>query len=344
MNDPAPLHFPFATHPAEGQVTEVAPGLLWLRLPLPMTLDHVNCYALDDGDGWTLVDCGLATSRAKAIFEALLSGPLAGKPLRRLIVTHHHPDHIGLAGWFVAQGVELLTTRTAWLYARMLTLDRQETHTAEALAFARRAGLSEAQLAKRTTERPFNFGDVVSPLPLGFTRLAEGAELAAGGRRWRVAFGQGHAPDHALLFSQSDNLVLAGDQVLPGISPLIAVYPTEPQEDPLTAFLTATQALSPLAREDHLVLPGHKLPFTGLPRRLHEMTLHHEQALARLLDYLRQPRLAVDCFPLLFKRPVTEATFGMAVSESVAHLNCLFSRGQVTRHLTQEGACAWQAI
>lgn len=340
----APLHFPFATHPTEGEVTEVAPGVLWLRLPLPMTLDHVNCYALDDGDGWTLVDCGLATNRGKAIFESLLSGPLAGKPLRRLIVTHYHPDHIGLAGWFVGKGVELLTTRTSWLYARMLTLDRTETHPPEALTFARRAGLSEAQLAQRATERPFNFADVVAPLPPGFTRLAEGATLTAGGRLWRIAFGQGHAPDHAVLFSQSDNLVLAGDQVLPGISPLIAVYPSEPEEDPLTAFLTATQALTPLAREDHLVLPGHKLPFTGLPRRLHEMTQHHEQALTRLLDHLRTPRLATDCFAMLFKRPITEATFGMAVSESVAHLNCLLTRGQVTRHLTPEGAWAWQAI
>lgn len=340
----AHLHFPFAEAPAEGKVTEVAPGLLWLRLPLPMTLDHVNCYVLDDGDGWTLVDCGLATNRAKAIFESLLTGPLEGKPLRRLIVTHHHPDHIGLAGWFIARGVELLTTRTAWLYARMLTLDRQETYSPQALTFARRAGMTEAQLATRAGERPFNFADVVAPLPLGFTRLSEGAEITAGGRRWRVAYGQGHAPDHAVLFSQDDNLVLAGDQVLPGISPLISVYPTEPAEDPLSAFLTATAALAHLAREDHLVLPGHKLPFTGLPRRLTEMADHHEQALSRLLDHLRQPRLAVDCFPMLFKRPVTQATFGMALGESVAHLNCLLTRGLVTRSLTPAGAHLWQAI
>lgn len=344
MSDPAPLHFPFATHPAEGEVTEVAPGILWLRLPLPMTLDHVNCYVLDDGDGWTLVDTGIASSRAKAVFESLLSGPLAAKPLRRLIVTHYHPDHIGLAGWFVSRGVELLTTRTSWLTARMLTLDRQETHTPEALTFARRAGMTEEQLQARATERPFNFADVVAPLPPGFTRLAEGDTLTAGGRRWAIRFGQGHAPDHALLFSQDDALVLAGDQVLPGISPLIAVYPSEPSEDPLTAFLTSTAALAPHAREDHLVLPGHKLPFTGLPRRLSEMAHHHEQALSRLLAHLATPRPATDCFPLLFKRPVTEATFGMALSESVAHLNCLLTRGLVTRQLSPEGAFLWQAI
>jgi len=339
----APLHFPFATHPSEGNVTEVAPGVLWLRLPLPMTLDHVNCYVLDDGDGWTLVDTGIASDRAKALFEALLAGPFAGKPLRRLIVTHYHPDHIGLAGWFVARGVELLTTRTSWLTARMLTFDRQETHSPQALTFARRAGMTEEQLATRAAERPFNFADVVSPLPPGYTRLAEGDRITAGGRRWQVLFGQGHAPDHALLFSQDDALVLAGDQVLPGISPLIAVYPSEPEEDPLTAFLSSTAALIRHANENHLVLPGHKLPFQGLPHRLHEMAQHHEQALARLLEHLSTPRLAVDCFPLLFKRPVTQSTFGMALSESVAHLNCLLTRGLVTRHLTPQGAWAWQA-
>jgi glyoxylase-like metal-dependent hydrolase (beta-lactamase superfamily II) len=340
----APLHFPFATPPAEGQLTQIAPGVHWLRLPLPMVLDHVNCYLLDDGDGWTLVDCGLATTRSKAIFEALLSGPLAAKPLRRLIVTHHHPDHIGLAGWLMAKGVELLIPCTAWLYARMLILDRQETHSPESLLFARRAGLSEAQLTARASERPFNFADSVAPLPQGFTRLAEGDILTAGQRRWRVHFGQGHAPDHAVLFSLDDTLVLAGDQILPGISPLIAVYPSEPAEDPLTAFLAATAALTPHARDDHLVLPGHKLPFTGLPRRMAEMVDHHEQALSRLRAHLATPQIAPDCFSQLFKRPVTPATFGMALGETLAHLNCLLTRGLVTRTLTPQGAWAWTAI
>ena len=319
----------------------MAEGILWLRLPLPMALDHVNIYALDDGDSWSIVDAGLSSKRAKAIWERLLSGPLQGKPVRRVILTHHHPDHVGLAGWFQSRGAELLATRTAWLYARMLTLDVQERPSPEALTFYRRAGLSEAELAKRAGERPFNFADIVEPLPLGFTRVSEGSRLRAGGRDWTVRIGHGHAPDHATLWSD-DGIVLGGDQLLPGISANIGVYPTEPEADPLTDWLDSCRALAIHARDDQLILPGHKLPFTGLPFRLVQMAENHESALDRLLDHLTAPRTAADCFPPLFKREIGPAEFSLALVESIAHLNCLLRRGLVSRSLTSAGAWAWE--
>ena len=334
---------PHATPPSEGQAVAVAPGVLWLRLPLPMALDHVNCYALDDGDGWTLIDTGLNTARTRAIWAALLAGPLAGRPVWRVIVTHHHPDHIGLAGWFQAQGAELITTRTAWLYARMLTLDEQPVISAEQLMFLQRAGVDAATRAHRATERPFNFCDVVASLPLGFTRIAEGCVITAGGRRWRVRVGHGHAPEHATLWSMDDTLVLGGDQLLPGISANIGVYATEPEADPLGDWLAATASFVPHARDDHLVLPGHKLPFCGLPLRLTQMADNHHGALARLCDHLATPRRATDCFAPLFKRAIGPAEFGLAMAESVAHLNYLLKRGAVSRWLGGDGAWLWQA-
>lgn len=335
------VRHPFAAPPAEGEAIRVAEGILWLRLPLPMALDHVNIYALDDGDSWSIVDAGLSSKRAKAIWERLLSGPLQGKPVRRVILTHHHPDHVGLAGWFQSRGAELLATRTAWLYARMLTLDVQERPSPEALTFYRRAGLSEAELAKRAGERPFNFADIVEPLPLGFTRISEGSRLRAGGRDWTVRIGHGHAPDHATLWSD-DGIVLGGDQLLPGISANIGVYPTEPEADPLTDWLDSCRALAIHARDDQLILPGHKLPFTGLPFRLVQMAENHESALDRLLDHLTTPRTAADCFPPLFKREIGPAEFSLALVESIAHLNCLLRRGLVSRSLTSAGAWAWE--
>ena len=219
----AGVRHPWKEAPGRGQVSEVADGILWFRLPLPMALDHVNIYALADPDGWTLVDTGMNTAKSRAIWEELLSGPLAGKPVRRVLLTHHHPDHVGLVGWFQARGAELISTRTAWLYARMLVLDVQERAVPEGIEFYRRAGTPEVELQKRAGDRPFNFSDVVAPMPLGFTRIDEGSILTLAGRRWRVRLGQGHAPDHATLWSEDDNLILGGDQLLPSISANIGV-------------------------------------------------------------------------------------------------------------------------
>lgn len=169
------IRYPWDTPPEEGTATEVADGVLWIRLALPMKLDHVNVYALDDGDGWTIVDTGFASNRSKVLWAKLMAGPLGGKPITRVIVTHHHPDHIGMAGWLQSDhGAELITTRTAWLMGRMLQLDEQPTPSAETVAFWRRCGMDAAILERRKAERPFNFADCVAPLPLGYTRIRQG--------------------------------------------------------------------------------------------------------------------------------------------------------------------------
>ncbi len=337
----AGIRYPFADPPAEGKAIEVAPGVLWMRLPLPMALDHVNIYALDDGPGWTVIDTGFDSAKGRAIWERLLAGPLAGKPVTRVVATHHHPDHIGLAGWLQARGAELLTTRTAWLYARMLCLDEQATPLPEQVAFWRGAGMAVDLLAQRMAERPFNFADVVAPLPLGFTRLQDGGEIVVGGRRWAIRMGNGHAPEHATFWSIDDNLVLGGDQLLPSISANIGVYPTEPNADPLGEWLESSAQFQTVARDDHLVLPGHKLPFTGLPLRLHQMVENHLGALDRLRAHLATPRTAAACFMPLFKREITGGAYGLALVEAVAHLNHLLHRGEVLRSMGDDGAWEW---
>ncbi|MBP9951529.1 MAG: MBL fold metallo-hydrolase [Cypionkella sp.] len=335
------LRFPFETPPAEAEAIQVAEGILWLRLPLPMALDHVNVFALDDGDGWTLVDTGFYSKRSVALWESLLAGPLKGKPVRRVIVTHHHPDHIGMAGWFQARGAELITTRTAWLYARMLVLDVQATPPAEQLLFMRRAGVDQAALQVAALKRPFNFADVVAPLPLGFTRIDEGDILTAAGRRWQVRIGHGHAPDHATLWSLDDPLILGGDQLLPGISANIGVYPTEPDANPLAEWLNSSRAFMPHALPAHLVLPGHKLPFTGLPFRLPQMVENHQSALDRLRQHLSSPKTAAQCFAPLFKREIGPSEHSLALVEAIAHLNYLLQDGAVSRVLNADGAWLW---
>jgi glyoxylase-like metal-dependent hydrolase (beta-lactamase superfamily II) len=212
----------------------------------------------------------------------------------------------------------------------------------ETLALWRAAGMDAALYEKRRKERPFNFADVTTPLPPGFTRVAEGSRLRIGGRDWDVRIGNGHAPEHATFWSRDDNLVLAGDQILPGISPNLGVYSTEPAADPVGEWLESCTALQPFAREDHLVLPGHKLPFTGLPLRLAQLIQNHHSALERLLLALESPLRVSDCFPALFRRPIGESEYGLALSESLGHLNHLLGTGQVVRRTDENGVWLWQ--
>lgn len=335
------IKHPFADVPIDNQAVKIAEDVLWLRLPLPMALNHVNLYAFYDSNGWTLIDSGMNTEAVRQIMPKLMVGPLEGLPIKRVILTHHHPDHVGMAGWFQTQyDAEILATQTAWLMARMLTLDVQDKPSFESLEFYRRAGVPADMMTKYEARRPFNFADCVHPIPLGFRRIKEGDELQFGGQTWRVHIGHGHAPSHATFWSEDSSMVVGGDQFLADITPNIGVYPTEPEANPLAEWLDSCKKFQEIAA-DQLVLPGHKKPFTGLRLRLEQLIDNHLSALERIKKRLLASATTHDILEPLFKRQIHENDYGMAIVEAVAHMNWLHQAGVVQRNLGNRGEWIW---
>ena len=334
------MDYAFDRPPEEGRTVEVAPGIHWLRLVLPFALDHVNVWLLRDGDGWTLVDAGLADARTREVWAGLLPG----RRVVRVLATHFHPDHMGLAGWLCAEtGAGLWASRTEWLMGRMLSLDGGAALPAAAAAFYRRAGLEAAALEALGRRGNAYRTRVVEP-PATYRRLVDGDELTIGGRRWRVVIGRGHAPEHASLFCPELNLLLAGDQVLPRISPNVSVWASEPEADPLADFLASLERFRHLPA-DCLVLPSHGRPFTGLLPRIDALARHHDERLARLLAFCAAgPRTIAEAMRHLFERELDAHQTTFAVGETLAHLNYLLGRGRLERRTDAEGRYVYRGL
>lgn len=331
------LRYPFDARPATGLTFEVAKGVHWIRMPLPMSLNHINLWALEDGDGWTLVDTGMNTQEIGAAWETVLSGPLAGRPVRRVICTHMHPDHVGMAGWLTRKyQCPFWMTRLEYVTCRMLVADTGRQAPEDALRFYRAAGW-EAQELDLYKVRFGEFGKMIYSLPDSFHRVSDHDEFHIGGHLWRAVIGRGHSPEHLCLYCPDLRLLISGDQVLPKITSNVSVFPTEPDADPLADWLETLASLAVRVADDVLVLPAHNEPFYGLHARIERLIQGHETALQRLLDALGEPGTARDMFSLLFRRPVDGAMLQMATGESIAHLNCLMGRGLITRRLHENG-------
>jgi len=332
------LDYPFGeTRPETGQTIEVAPGLQWIRMRLPMQLNHINLWLLEDGDGWTAIDTGIRDEPTATAWKQLFDGPMQGKPIKRVIVTHMHPDHVGMAGWLVRRfGVELWMSRTDYLMCRNLCADTGQEAPQEGIRFYRAAGFPEEQLEQYKT-RFGGFGKGVYPMPNAYHRMIEGDKISIGKRVWEVVVGRGHAPEHVCLWCREENIFISGDQLLPRISSNVSLFPTEPEGDPLRDWLESCAKLKDLLPKDILVLPSHNEPFRGAHLRLQELIDGHETGMDKVLALCIEPKRAVDVFPALFRAKITSGNFGMATGESLAHLNCLRKRGAITRQADAEG-------
>ncbi|HUX74212.1 MAG TPA: MBL fold metallo-hydrolase [Steroidobacteraceae bacterium] len=343
---PPELRYPLAQEPqtGDGSTISVARGVLWLRMPLFASLPWINVWALEDAGGWTIVDTGLNSPQTIGAWQAAFAASLSRSPVSRVLVTHMHPDHCGLAGWIAQRfKTRLWMTRLEYLTCRLMASDTGSTAPADGIDFYVGAGWDDRAI-ERYQEKFGAFGEMIHPLPASFRRIVDGESLTIGTQRWRIVVGKGHSPEHACLYCPELKLLISGDQILPRISSNVSVYPTEPDADPLGDWLESLAAIKARVADDVLVLPAHNSPFIGLHARIDALIDSHRGALTRLQAALAEPRRAVDIFGTLFSRAIGPAVLGMATGEAVAHLNHLLKAGQVSRERDDRGVWWWRTL
>jgi len=331
----------WATAPQIGQPTEIATGLWLLSLPLSAALDHINVYILEDNQGWTLVDTGSCVPLCQSALENALSQPPFGhRPVTRVITTHFHPDHIGLAGKVCERGAVLVTSRTCWMQTRLLTLDVHPVAQPHEIRFVQNAGMKGIELEAFRRRSPSNYAQIVCPIPAAYQRICEGDTLQIGDRTWTIRMGHGHAAEHVTLWSE-DGYVITGDQVLQGISSNLSVHPSEPHADVVSEWIDSCKRFSRLASDDMLCLPAHNIPFYGISARCQQLINSHLTVLDRLLKNLSQPRTAIDCLEIIYRRSLKPHERGLLIAETIGYLNHLYHQGLIEKEKNLENAYLW---
>jgi glyoxylase-like metal-dependent hydrolase (beta-lactamase superfamily II) len=342
MNAPQllPLEYPFATLPPPGEAVAVSPGVLWIRMPLPFALDHINLWLLAGPDGWTIVDCGYGDGGTRALWEIHFGGTMKGRPATKVIATHYHPDHLGNARWLMDRfRCPVAMTQAEFLTAHAV-LDQRATHAfADTFALFAAHGMAP-EFVSGLAARGNHYRTGVPDVPAVFERMLEGDDVHAGGASWRVICGHGHSPEHASLYCAERGLLISGDMLLPRISTNVSANAAEPDGDSLARFLASLADFESLP-PDTLVLPSHGLPFRGIAPRTSQLAAHHAARLAELeaaIGAAPGPVSASDVLPVLFRRELDLQQRFFATGEAIAHLNHLWHLGRIRRTVSADGA------
>ena len=334
------LEYPFKDTPAPGTAVHVAPGIHWISMPLPFQLDHINLWLAEDGEGWTIIDCGIGNAETRALWDKLFDRVSA---VRRVILTHYHPDHAGNASWLCDRfGAELWTTQGEYLTAHAVRSSSAGYTKDAVLSVFRRNGLDEARYASMAGGGN-RYAALVPDFPHSYRRIIEGDRIRIGGREWVAIIGHGHAPEHLSLYCKELNVVIAGDMLLSTISTNVSVWSIDPEGDPLRLFLDSIARYEDLP-EDVLVLPSHGKPFRGAHERVAQLRAHHEERFSELSQALdREGKSAGDLLPVLFRRKLDAHQTFFAMGEAIAHLHYLYYAGRARRALGPDGIIRYQS-
>uniref|UniRef100_UPI003342B50C MBL fold metallo-hydrolase n=1 Tax=Castellaniella defragrans TaxID=75697 RepID=UPI003342B50C len=349
------LNYPLGDRqPEPGRAIGVADGVYWLRMPLPFVLDHINLWLLrdeiDGRQGWTVVDCGIARDEVRTRWEEVFEHVLEGLPILRVVVTHMHPDHVGLAYWLCERWqAPLWMSMTDYALARLWCGASSSGPEGggpageTAVQHLARHGLLNPEDQRYIRQRHDYYSGLVPAVPSSFHRLLNGQSLRIGGREWRVIVGYGHAPEHVSLSCPALGVLISGDMVLPRISTNVSVFDLEPEANPLPLYLDSLKAYDSLAA-DTLVLPSHGQPFKGLHERLAQQHAHHAERLEALLAACGEPVSAVDILPVLFSRKLDAHQLAFAMGEAIAHLHALYFEGKLRRDVDAQGVYRFQRV
>jgi glyoxylase-like metal-dependent hydrolase (beta-lactamase superfamily II) len=319
--------------PEFGEVFSIRDGLSWVRLPLPFALDHVNCWLLENDADTCLIDTGVANNKTIAFWQRLLESSDNNasqiNSITTLLVTHFHPDHSGLAGWFQNKGARIITSEIEWqLLQSLYQLDDDAYQTMYMQWYARNGINKEA--IDRVGKAGNAYRKKVGEPPDDVNYLRAGDKVQLANNEYTVLIGRGHAPDMLMLFCEQQNVLIAADQILPSITPNVSLTPRSVDQNPLASFLHSISALKALP-ENTLVLPSHGLPFTGLHARIDQLTSHHAQRCEQIMQELQYEKTAAELFPLLFRRELDDQQLSFALGEALAHIRYLEMQSLVTR-------------
>lgn len=335
------ISHPWPAPPEFGRPVSVAPGIRWLRMPLPFRLDHINLYLLEDGAGWTVVDAGIGLERTRDLWQGVFGAELEGRPIDRVLVTHFHPDHMGNAHWLTERwSIDVWCTQAEWLMTQFAWRIREEVPLR--LDHYRRNGVGESEI-ESLRQREQHYRQVVPSVPPRFRAVRDGDILSVGGRPWQVLAVHGHSPEQAIIHSGEPGVLISGDQILPRITTNVGVWADQPLGNPLRLYLESLDRFAPMGG-DTLVLPAHGLPFHGLHDRVERLRAHHDERLGRALEAVRDPATAGEVLPRLFARDLDVHQFGFAFGETLAHLHYLEWQGRAERLIGPDGVHRFRRV